>query len=65
MLVGAKTFVEVIIRLGVVEGRDTRNHDKEDDGCSEEIDSGSIVLDTEVDFRSHVGFSSEVGFEFS
>ncbi len=62
VFVGAKAFVEVIIGLCVVEGWDTGDHDEEDDGCGEEVNSSAVVLDLEVDFRGHIGLGSKEGF---
>lgn len=62
-LVVQNEIVEVLILLGLLEGEDTLDDDEKDDTSREDIDLSAIVLLSLLDFWSHVGHGSPVGFQ--
>lgn len=59
---GNQAVVRVLwVRRG--ERRSLRQNDKEDDGRSEEVNAGTLVLLSEVDLGSHVAGGTKLGLE--
>ena len=59
---GNQSVVRVLwVRRG--ERRSLRQNDKEDDGRSEEINAGTLVLLSEMDLGSHVAGGTKLGLE--
>ena len=54
VFVGAKAFVEVITGFGVVECGYSGDYNKENNGCSKEINSSTIILNPKENLWSHI-----------
>ena len=52
-----------VLWVGRGERRSLRQDDEEDDGRSEEVNAGTLVLLSEVDFGSHVARGTKLGLE--
>jgi hypothetical protein len=67
--ISSSSHKELVVRVGsgvsLGERWSTTDHDEEDNTTGEEIYSRAAVWLSEVDFRSHVGFSTQDGVEFA